>query len=102
MKKKPKLYEDWIQLQCFDCFRSDKDGITEAELGRLIASGEWTQVERGEAKPIRCYQDSEDEDLDEYERADWWICWGTHIGLCDRCQKARAEAEPKQQGSLFT
>lgn len=92
-RKKPKPYEAWIQLQCVECFRSDKDGITEAELGRLIASGEWTRVERGEATPVRCYEDSERRlDAIENDEVDEYTCWGTHIGLCDRCQKVSQQA----------
>lgn len=87
---------NWIDLQCLECFRTDKMGLTETALGQLVVSGEWTNVQLGEEPPKK-FTGREDDDW----RADEFICWGTHIGLCDRCQKESLASTPATQKTLF-
>lgn len=89
---------NWIDLQCLECFRTDKMGLTEAELGHLVVSGQWVNVQLGEEPPRKSI--SRDDEEDEW-REDEFICWGTHIGLCDRCQKESLESTPVEQKTLF-
>jgi hypothetical protein len=78
-----------IRLACSDCDRTDRDGITEAELDACRAEG-WTDID-----VVRTYEDS----LVTYDDpaaapTDFDITgWYTHIGLCPDCKAEDAASE---------
>jgi hypothetical protein len=75
-----------IRLACSSCDRSDRDGITGAELDACRAEG-WTDIDvvRSYEESMATYDDPADAPAD-FDVTGWY----THLGLCPEC---RAEDE---------
>jgi hypothetical protein len=71
-----------IRLACDHCDRSDKDGITAAELKQCKAEG-WAGITRMQtyAQSIKTYDDPADAPPDSDVTA-----WYTHLATCPECQ----------------
>jgi hypothetical protein len=69
------------RLACRECGRDDYDGITAAELKKLIKEG-WQDVERIQTFRQSCktYDDWSKAPPD-FSAFEWW----THLGTCPEC-----------------
>lgn len=97
----PKKIEKWIYIECTECFRlkcEGQYGMTTAQLGELVASGKLVNAEITEHGQRRLANGDKYDDDDDDES---YLDWATHRGLCEDCQRERAEGEPKVQTSLF-
>jgi hypothetical protein len=72
-----------IRLACSGCDRSDRDGITEAELDACRAEG-WTDIDvvRTYEESLVTYDDPADAPAD-FDVTGWY----THLGLCPGCRQ---------------
>jgi hypothetical protein len=84
--KSPEGGQARIRLACSSCDRSDRDGITDAELADCVAEG-WTEI-----IVVQTYEQSvATYDNPAVAPADHHVTeWYTHLGRCPDC---RAETD---------
>jgi hypothetical protein len=75
-----------IRLACSNCDRSDRDGITDAQLAACVAEG-WTGIDVVQTyeQSVASYDNPADAPAGHDVTA-----WYTHLGLCPDC---RAEGD---------
>lgn len=78
-----------IRLACNNCDRTDRDGITDAELAQCLAEG-WTDIISVQTyeQSVATYDNPADAPADHDATA-----WYTHLGLCPDCRAETDECE---------
>ena len=77
-----------IRLACSNCDRSDRDGITEAELSKCRQEG-WTEIDF-----IQTYEQSVATHENPAAAPPGFdvTAWYTHLGLCPECKAEATDA----------